>query len=183
MLSKREKGLLVALFWAMRAAAAFVTVYFAPEERGALSGRIRLAERELATLSTLPAAEATAGSAAAAAGSGSEAVLVARIAEARSRLYAPGEIDPVRFGIIIRDLLLAEGLAIARYQTVEQGSATALEFSIEGSARSVARFLRRVSESPKWWAVSFLSLRSGGGDGSVQAVLRIHYEQEGKTDR
>ena len=107
--------------------------------------------------------------------------LEARIADARARLYAPGEIDPYRFGIVIRDLLRSEGLAIARYQTVEQGSGTVLEFSVDGSARALARFLQRVSEAPRWWTVSFLSVRAAGGQGSVQAVLRISYEQAAKA--
>jgi hypothetical protein len=176
-LSKREKALLVALFWSAAAAAGFVTITLASQRRAALAEQVTLARRELAGL------EARMGGAGGAAGAGtvSASDLEARIADARGRLYGPDEIDPYRFGIVIRDLLRAEGLSISRYQTVEQGSATLLEFSVDGSARSVARFLERVSEAPKWWAVSFLSVRTAGNDGSVQAVVRVHYEQAGKS--
>lgn len=173
MLSRREKALLAALFWTAAASAAGLSVYMAGERRAATAERTRLAEREITALSARLRA-----------GEGSQAGpadLEARIADARGRLYGPGEIDPYRFGIIIRDLLLSEGLAIARYQTVEQGSATVLEFSVEGSARALAGFLDRVCRAPKWWTVSFLSVRTAGGDGAVQAVLRISYEQAAKS--
>ncbi len=173
MLSRREKALLAALFWTAAVAAAGVCIYLAGERRAATAQRIELAEREIAALG----ARLTGGGA-----DGADPVdLEARIADARSRLYAAGEIDPYRFGIVIRDLLRSEGLAIVRYQTIEQGSATALEFSVEGSARAMAGFLKRVSDAPRWWTVSFLSVRSSGGNGSVQAVLRISYEQAGKS--
>jgi hypothetical protein len=178
-LSKREKALLAALFWSAAFAACFVTVTLASQRRGALAEQVALARRELSGL------EARLGGGAAGAGAGAAALSVAeletRIAGARGRLYGSDEIDPYRFGIVIRDLLRAEGLTISRYQTVEQGSVTLLEFSVDGSARSVARFLQRVSEAPKWWAVSFLSMRASGGDGSLQAVIRIHYEQAGES--
>lgn len=164
--------MLAALFWTAAVAAAGVSVYMAGERRAATAERITLAEREIAALSARLAGAAGGGAVA-------PADLEARIADARLRLYAPGEIDPYRFGIIIRDLLRSEGLAIARYQTVEQRGSTVLEFSVEGSARALAGFLKRVSEAPRWWTVSFLSVRTAGGAGAVQAVLRISYEQAG----
>ncbi len=167
--------MLVALFWSAAVAGSFVTVTLASQRRAALAEQVALARRELSGLETRIRGGAGA------AGPASVAELEARIADARGRVYAADEIDPYRFGIVIRDLLRAEGLSISRYQTVEQGSMTLLEFSIDGSARSVARFLQRVSEAPKWWSVSFLSMRTAGNDGTVQAVLRIHYEQAGKS--
>ncbi len=185
MLSKREKALLVALFWSAAVAGCFVAVTLASQRRAALAQQVTLARRELAGLEARlgrGAGIAAPGAAGApgAPGAASVSDLEARIADARGRLYGPDEIDPYRFGIVIRDLLRAEGLSISRYQTVEQGSVTLLEFSVDGSARSVARFLQRVSEAPKWWSVSLLSMRAAGGDGSVQAVVRIHYELSGK---
>jgi hypothetical protein len=177
-LSRREKLLLAALLWTAAVAAAGVTVYLAGEGRAATTQRIRLAEREVASLAARMAGGHGAGPGADAP---ARAGLEERIADARGRLYAPGEIDPYRFGIIIRDLLLAQGLEIARYQTVEQGGSTDLEFSVQGSARALSGFLEQVSRAPRWWDLSFLSVRTAGDAGAVQAVLRISYEQAEKS--
>ena len=83
--------------------------------------------------------------------------------------------DPYRFGIIIRDLLLRDGLAISRYQTQEVMGKNLLEFAVSGNAMSLARFLQRVSDSPKQWSMPFVSI-SAGERGKVQAVFRIGYE-------
>jgi hypothetical protein len=83
--------------------------------------------------------------------------------------------DPYRFGIIIRDLLLRDGLAISRYQTQEVMGENLLEFAVSGEAMGLARFLRRVSQSKKLWSVPFLSV-TAGQRGKVQAVFRIGYE-------
>ena len=78
--------------------------------------------------------------------------------EERRRLYAPGEMDPYRFGLIVRDLLVAEGLQIDRYQTLEAGKRTLLEFAVRGEARGMLAFLRRVSLSEHTWSVPYLSI-------------------------
>jgi hypothetical protein len=85
--------------------------------------------------------------------------------------------DPYRFGIIIRDLLLRDGLEISRYQTQEVTGEVLLEFAVSGSAIGLTRFLQRVSSSAKLWSMPFLSVSSQGGKGRVQAVFRIGYER------
>jgi hypothetical protein len=50
-----------------------------------------------------------------------------------------------------------------------------LEFAVSGNALGLARFLQRVSGSPKRWTVPFLSI-TAGERGKVQAVFRIGYE-------
>jgi hypothetical protein len=55
-----------------------------------------------------------------------------------------------------------------------------LEFAVSGSALGLARFLQRVSESPKLWSIPFVSI-SAGERGRIQAVFRIGYESIDKV--
>lgn len=106
--------------------------------------------------------------------------LQGELEQERRRLYAPGEMDPYRFGLIVRDLLVAEGLQIDRYQTLEAGKRTLLEFAVRGEARGMLAFLRRVSLSERTWSVPYLSIGARGETGMVQSVFRIHYAQLGE---
>ena len=167
MLNKRETLLLHALVWAVAAAAAGIGFYLQLERRaqigqqaGALAGQLGKFEARAADEGDLQRQKEG---------------LARGLERDKERYYAAQEMDPYRFGIIIRDLLLRDGLAISRYQTQEVMGQNLLEFAVSGSALGLARFLQRVSESPRQWSVPFLSI-SAGERGRVQAVFRIGYE-------
>jgi hypothetical protein len=105
------------------------------------------------------------------------------LAEERGRFYGPGEIDPYRFGGLIRDLLVREGLEIGRYQTVDIAGRTHLEFAVAGDALALARFLKEVSASGRYWSVPFLSVDGRAGSGRIRSVFRIGYETVEDVDR
>jgi hypothetical protein len=168
-LSRRERLLLFVLGWALAIAAAAVGVTLITERAAGLAGDIEAMEKQLGELQAQIAA-----------GTGTSLDLdrmEQQIAGLRDRFYRKGEMDPYTFGVMIRDLLLETGLSIRRYQTVEVRGTTLLEFSIQGDARALMRFLRKVSNAPKQWTVSFLSIRAPREAGTVQAVFRIGYEE------
>jgi len=167
MLSRRERLLLNVLAWVLIAAAAGVGFSLQLERRsdalrgiGRVSGQLEELDRRTADPQSLAHRKLE---------------LTRALVREESRRYAAGEMDPYRFGILIRDLLLQEGLEIRRYQTQEAKGGNLLEFAVSGSALGLARFLEKVSESPKLWTVPFLSISAGEG-GKAQAVLRIGYE-------
>jgi hypothetical protein len=98
------------------------------------------------------------------------------LAAERDHYYEAGRIDPYRFGIVVRELLLARRLRILKYQTLESGQRTLLEFAVEGSALELMSFLQAVSKSEKYWSISFLSISARRGNGEVEAVFRVGYE-------
>ncbi len=98
------------------------------------------------------------------------------LAEERGRFYGPGEIDPYRFGGLIRDILVRQGLEIGRYQTVDIAGRTHLEFAVAGDALALARILKEMSASGRYWSVPFLSIDGREGSGRVRCVFRIGYE-------
>jgi len=167
MLHKRERLLLHALAWVAVAAAAGIGFYLQLERRaearqktGPLSEQLVKLEGRAADQSILARRKLE---------------LSRTLQQDLDRAYSAQEMDPYRFGIIIRDLLLRDGLAISRYQTQEVMGENLLEFAVSGSAIGLARFLQRVSASPKQWSIPYLSV-SAGQRGMVQAVFRIGYE-------
>ena len=97
-------------------------------------------------------------------------------AQVSAGLYKEREMDSYQFGTIVRDLLKREGMQISRYRTLEEPPRASLEFTVEGSALGMARFLRRVSDSERVWVVPVLSIASRGRGGEVRSVFRIGYE-------
>lgn len=97
--------------------------------------------------------------------------------EERRRFYTPEEMDPYRFGTLIRNRLVARGLVIDRYQTLSAGKETLLEFSVQGDARALVSFFREVSQADHYWSVPYVTLSAKGEKGSVQSVFRILYER------
>ncbi len=95
----------------------------------------------------------------------------------RGRFYAPGEMDPYRFGALIRERLVSRGLRIDRYQTLEPQKGSLLEFSVQGDALALVSFFREVSLADKYWSIPFVSVSVKGPQGLVQSVFRIQYEQ------
>lgn len=167
MLSRRERLLLSVLAWVLIAAAAGVGFSLQLERRSdALRGSRRLSGQleELDRRSADPQSLAL-----------RKLELTRALEREESRRYTAGEMDPYRFGLLIRDLLLQEGLEIRRYQTQEAKGGNLLEFAVSGSALGLACFLEKVLESRKLWTVPFLSISAGEG-GKAQAVFRIGYE-------
>jgi restriction endonuclease Mrr len=167
MLSRRETLLLHALVWAVVAAAAGIGFYLQLERRAEARQKTSALREQVGKF----------------AGRASDQQALSRRKEQlareleldQARYYTAQEMDPYRFGIIIRDLLRRDGLEISRYQTQEATGESLLEFAVSGDALGLTRFLQRVSQSPKRWSVPFLSI-TAGRRGRVQAVFRIGYE-------
>lgn len=174
-MSRREKLLVNALLWTAILVAAGLFGYLTLERRSAARERIGALEQQLAKLPSR-------GGDPAALDSRREA-LAERLAREQSRFYGPEEMDPYRFGALVRDLVIGEQLAIDRYQTVEVGDRTLLEFSLRGGSLGLMGFLQEVSLSPRYWEVSFLSISARAGTGAIQSVLRIGYETLKPVDR
>ena len=102
------------------------------------------------------------------------------LAELKHRFYIEQDIDTYRFGIIIHDLLVASGLEINRYQTIEAGKNTFLEFSVKGNALDFISFLKSVSLSDKYWYIPYISINSRSVNGVINSVFRIGYEEYNK---
>ncbi len=167
MLSKRETLLLHVLIWVVGAAAFGIGLYLQLERRAEAVQKIGVLAEQMNKLEARAADEDGLRR--------QKQELVRSLEQDQGRYYTAQEMDPYRFGIIIRELLLRDGLAISRYQTQEVMGRNLLEFAVSGSALGLARFLQRVSESPRHWSVPFLSI-SAGERGRVQAVFRIGYE-------
>jgi hypothetical protein len=173
MLSKRERALVHILVWTLAAVAFLLFGYSQLAGRREVSSSIALMEEQLARFNkkAVSASELA----------GRKEQLEAELAELRKRFYGKEEIDLYGFGASVRDLLVSSGLQINRYQTLELSEQTYLEFSVAGSAYGLVRFLQQVSVHPKHWSIPYLSINARGGDGSVQALFRIGYEQIDNT--
>lgn len=172
MLSKRERLLLTALGWTVVLAGMASFLVLSVEPLAGLSDRVYLMEEQLQAHRAVDPAETTRALAA----------TDKAIAAEQAKFYRPGEIDPYRFGALVRDLLVREGLAIQRYQTVEAGEETLLEFAVTGDGRSLFSFLRQVSSAPKYWSMTLLSIKAPSEGQTVQAVFRVRYEALDETD-
>ncbi len=167
MLSKRETLLLHVLVWAVVAAAAGIGFYLQLERRAEARQKVATLREQVGKFGARAADQESL--------SRQKEQLSRELEQDRGRYYTAQEMDPYRFGIIIRDLLRRDGLEISRYQTQEVMGENLLEFAVSGNAPGLTRFLQRVSQSPKRWSVPFLSV-TAGQRGKVQAVFRIGYE-------
>ncbi len=109
--------------------------------------------------------------------------LIEAISKEERKYYAKKEIDPYRYSIAVRKTLLANNLDIQKYQTVDVKDKVFLEFSLSGSAYSLMTFIKTASTSEKYWYIPFLSIDAQKGGGRISAVLRMHYETLGESDR
>ena len=169
MLSRRERALVHVLLWTAAAAALVLFGYSRISGRAEASNSIARMEQQLLGF------EQRGGSASDL--NRCKQKLEAELAGLRSRFYGEGEMDLYGFGASVRDLLLSSGLAISRYQTLETGGRTYLEFAVSGSAHALVSFLLEVSGRSKYWSIPYLSVNARGGGASVQALFRIGYEQ------
>ena len=174
MLNKREKILLNILLWTV--VITFLGIFYLLEisKRADLQERIGLIEEQLKRFRIKMPDE-------------NELIfkrddLYKELAELKHRFYFEQDIDTYRFGIIIHDLLVSSGLEINRYQTMEVGKNTFLEFSVRGSALGFILFLESVSLSDKYWHIPYVSINSRSENGVINSVFRIGYEKYNKMD-
>jgi len=166
--SRRERVLLNVLLWVVAAVALGFLSAAILEKRAGLRGKIEQLERQIPQFGARASGEAQLHA--------RRDRLEAELAAESGYYYESGQIDPYRFGIRVRDLLVANRLEIKRFQTLEVGKRILLEFSVAGSAQDVMKFLEAVSKSNKLWAMPFLSINARGQTGVVDAVFRIGYE-------
>ncbi len=167
-MSKREKLLLNVLLWIVITAILGVLFFIEKERKDELESKIGLMEGQIQKFSTRAADEGQLEV--------QKERLIAVLEEEKRRFYKTREMDPYRFGIIIRDLLVSNNLVIKRYQTLEIGESMVLEFSVTGDGLDYTRFLESLSSAEKYWSVSFLSINARGGGGEVSSVFRVSYE-------
>ena len=174
MLNKREKILLNILLWTV--VITFLGIFYLLEisKRADLQERIGLIEEQLKRFRIKMPDE-------------NELIFkrsdpYKELAELKHRFYFEQDIDTYRFGIIIHDLLVSGGIEINRYQTMEVGKNTFLEFSVRGNALGFISFLESVSLSDKYWHIPYVSINSRSGNGVIDSVFRIGYEKYNKLD-
>jgi len=174
-MTRRESLLVTILLWTALVTGLGVAGFGILQRRGAAREQIALLEQQVVTAGERSAdVEAMRGR---------RDTLAGQLAAEQARFYRPEEMDAYRFGGLVRNLLLEERLAIDRYQTIEVGEKTLLEFSVSGNPLDLLEFLSKVSEAPRYWDISFLSINARGEDGRVQSVLRIAYETIVAVDR
>jgi hypothetical protein len=173
--SRRERFLITLLLWTVLIAAVSISGYLTLEKRSDARQKIGLLEQQLAKLGARDGDPETLKR--------RRENLAEQLEREEARFYRPEDMDPYQFGTHVRDLLVAEQLAIDRYQTIEVADRTLLEFSVKGSPLSLLRFLERVSTAPRYWDVSFLSINARAEAGVVQSVFRISYETIDPVDR
>ena len=109
-------------------------------------------------------------------------LLLSEIDGLQNKFYRDTEIDPYKFGILVRDLLSSEKLSISKYQTIETKEAFLLEFNVTGDALDFAKFLEQVSLADKYWSINTLTINADKINGRVQAVFQITYETINKEN-
>ena len=166
---------MIILLWTGLAAGLGIAGYSVLQRRGAAREQIALLEQQV-----VKAGERTGDVEAL---RSRRDALAGQLAAEQARFYRSEEMDAYRFGTLVRDLLLGEGLAIDRYQTIEVGEKTLLEFSVSGSPLGLLEFLSQVSRASRYWNLSFLSINAREEDGRVQSVFRIAYETIDAVDR
>jgi len=103
-------------------------------------------------------------------------MLLESVKEEKRYFYTQAEMDPYAFGILVKDILTSLKLDLTRYQTIESGKGAFLEFNLSGDVLNVIEFLRKVSDSQKYWSVPYLVVKMRPGGNSSDVVLRIGYE-------
>jgi len=166
--SRREKLLLNILAWIV----ALVVLGFLSaavlEKRAGLREKIDRLEKQIPQFSAQLSSEASLRA--------RKESLQAELVAERGHYYEAGRMDPYRFGILVREILVKNRLRIERYQTLEVGKQILLEFSVEGSGPDFMKFLQAVSLSAKHWSMPFLSINARSGAGALKAIFRIGYE-------
>ncbi len=168
MLAKREKTLLGILIGVVVLSGAGLGIQMGVERLTDARSKVAQYEAQIRKISqALPAEEDIVTRAAA---------MKAELADVTSRFYAPEDLNPYSFGTLIKKKLAGLGITVVRYQVVETGGKSFLEFSVTGSARSIVQFFKDVSEAGKYWTVPMLTLTMREGTEKADVVFRIGYE-------
>jgi hypothetical protein len=156
------------MIWTIIAAAFGIFLFFQLVRNTETKKDIALLEQQLARWTAQPGSEEDLLA--------RRAALLADLSDLENRFYAREDMDPYRFGILVRDLLATHRLQIDRYQTIESGGDTTLEFAVQGEALNLVEFLKQVERQPLYWTVSFLSIRTQTEPSRINAVFRVGYE-------
>ena len=168
MLAKREKALLWVLCGAAGLCLAGIGIQSGLERLSDSRTKVAQYEAQIMKLSqALPAEQDIVSRTQA---------MKAELDDVKSRFYKPDELSPYSFGALIKKKLAALGITVIRYQVVETGGRSFLEFSVSGSARWIVQFFKDVSESEKYWTVPLFTLTMREGTETADVVFRIGYE-------
>lgn len=167
MLAKREKQLLVVLIVVAALCAVGMGTALGVEALGTARERAAQYEEQVRRLSESLTSEASL--------SARRDLLKAELDRERAHFYSPGEMNPYLFGTLVRQKLSTHGIAVIRYQVVEEKSGNSVEFSVSGNIRSLVLFLKEVSDSTKYWTISSMTLNMSEGGSDFTAVFRIGY--------
>ena len=99
-----------------------------------------------------------------------------QLSNARKKFYSTGEIGPFTFGSIVRKKLSARGIAVIRYQVLEEKRTGSLELSVSGPIKSLVFFLKDVSDYERFWNISSFALTLREGSSLADAHFKIGYE-------
>ncbi len=168
MLAKRERLLLGVLIAVVATTVCGIVVALGTERLSAAQERAFRYEEQIKKLSQSLPAESDVNA--------QRDTLRAALETGKKRFYAAGEMNPYVFGTLVKKSLAAHDITVVRYQVVEQKGANSLEFSVSGNVRSFVMFLKEVSESPKYWTISSLTLNMREGTSTFTAAFRIGYE-------
>jgi len=164
-MTKREKNLVMALFWTAVGCSAFLIGGLGVMRLREIEASISLYRSQVANLSERASQD--------------EAALIdrmkflkANIATLEKNTANDGE-GIASFGTKIRKLLVDNGNGIARYQVVKSKDEELLEFSVKGSPYSFLRFLR--SATDEGWDVPYLSIRCEKPGMPADIVFRTRY--------
>ncbi len=173
--SRRERVLLW-LFAAVSVAAALgLSGSLVRQELDAARRRTRMYEAQLASLGReLPAAEALREY---------RRELQAAVDDYSARRYAPDEMDPYRFGVLVQGVLRRHGLSVERYQLGAGERADSIEFAVSGSPLAFGAFLKETSTMKKPPRIGYLQVIAQPDEGRVRSVFRIGYETLAVVDR
>jgi len=168
MLAKHEKLLLSIMGAVAAASAVVIAVTMGAERLQRANAKTRQYQAQILTLEKSLRSETELAAV--------RTRLTDELAAARKKFYSKGEISPFTFGTMLRRKLAAHGVAVTRYQVIEQKGVSSLEFSVSAPVGSLILFLKDASESERYWNISSLALSMKEGIATADAVFRIGYE-------
>lgn len=168
MLSRRERKLLIILLVVIAVCGFGVFTFLQALRSSETTRRIEQLQQRMSQLSTPSASEQALTE--------RRQRVAAELESVRGHFYLPEAINPYRFGTLIQTLLNTHRLDTIRYQTVEAGGVTLLEFSVRGAALNLMNFLRDMAQSEKYRVMPYLAIDAQAGNGEIAAVFRVRYE-------
>jgi len=102
------------------------------------------------------------------------------IAIEKARTYAAGSVDLSVFASAVQQELQSEGLSVLRYRPVQETPGVAphtVEFVVHGAGEALLAFLRLDTTEGKYRYIKDVSIHATSGSNSVEATVRVAYEQ------